>query len=223
MPDLTLLYITAQALPDPWLAFHRQHLEGFGYPILQIGRRSGDLLDTEPKSYCNIYRQMRRGAEVIPTPYLAIVEDDVLYTASHFQLRPPDDRTFVYNRHRWALFTWGDPIYSWRDRVSNCALIAPTTLVRAALDERFVKFPDGWPDSLAGELGRERVESQLGVTRRRMVELYSRAAIVQINHAHASEDRQRRQRKALGPIQALEIPHWGKASAIRDRWLVTAG
>jgi hypothetical protein len=219
MTDLTLLYITAQRLPESWQAWHREHLDGFGWPVFQIGRTSGDLLDTAPQSYCNIYRQLLRGCHAVSTPYVAVAEDDVLYTASHFRLRPPNEQTVVYNRHRWALFTWGPAIYSWRDRVSNCALIAPRALLIDALEERFAKYPDGWPEHAVGEVGRDRVERQLGVTRRQAVELYSREAIVQINHATATEDRQRRQRKALGPIQAVDIPHWGRAASVRHHFL----
>jgi hypothetical protein len=51
------------------------------------------------------------------------------------------------------------------------------------------------------------------------VELYSREAIVQINHTTATEDRQQRQRKALGPIQAVDIPHWGHADLVRRQFM----
>jgi hypothetical protein len=217
--DLTLLYITAQRLPASWQIWHRRHIDAFGWPVFQIGRTSGDLLDTEPQSYCNIYRQMLRGCHAVTTPFVAMAEDDVLYSASHFSLRPPDSRAVVYNRHRWALFTWGPAIYSWRDRVSNCSLIAPRALLIDALEERFAKHPNGWPERATGEVGRDRVERQLGVTLRRAVELYSREAIIQINHTTATEDRQRRQRKALGPIQAVDIPHWGHASVVRSQFL----
>jgi hypothetical protein len=217
--DLTLLYITAQRLPASWQIWHRRHIDAFGWPVFQIGRTSGDLLDTEPRSYCNIYRQMLRGCHAVSTPFVAMAEDDVLYTSSHFTLRPPDGQAVVYNRHRWALFTWGPAIYSWRDRVSNCSLIAPRAMLIDALEERFAKHPNGWPEHATGEVGRDRVERQLGVTLRRSEELYSREAIIQINHTTATEDRQRRKRKALGPIQAVDIPHWGHASVVRSQFL----
>jgi hypothetical protein len=217
--DLTILYITAQRLPESWQIWHRQHLDGFDWPVFQIGRASGDLMDTAPMSYCNIYRQLLRGCHAVSTPFVAMAEDDVLYSASHFRLCPPDNQTVVYNRHRWALFTWGPAIYSWRDRVSNCALIAPRALLIEALEERFAKYPDGWPEHATGEVGRDRVERQLGVTLRKAVELYSREAIVQLNHTLSTEDRQRRQRKALGPIQAVDIPHWGHATDVRTLFM----
>lgn len=214
--DLTLLFITAGETPPGWANFHLEQIEG--YPRITVSRKAGaDLHDTEPKSYENIYRQMLRAAKLARTPYVAMVEDDVLYSREHFDYRPPMD-TFAYNQHRWALFTWGEPIYSMRNRKSNCSLIAPTALLIEALEERFAKHPHGWPEAFAGELGRDRVERGLGVTLRKSVEFYSSVGIVQLNHEHASEPRQRTRRKSLGPIKAYDIPYWGRAQDILRVW-----
>lgn len=214
--DLTLLFITAGETPPRWAALHLEHLQG--YRRITVSRKlGGDIHDTYPKGYENIYRQMLSAARLATTPYVAMVEDDVLYSQEHFTYRPALD-TFAYNQHRWALFTWGEPTYSMRNRKSNCSLIAPRELLIEALEERFAKHPNGIPAAFCGELGRERIDKALGVTPRRSVEFYSETGIIQINHDKGTEDRQRRYRKRLGQVKAFDIPRWGRAADILDLW-----
>lgn len=210
MNDLTLLFITAGKVPEKWKAFHAEQLAKLPYPMIT-------LRDEEKMGYEMIYKRMLEGAKQATTPYVAIIEDDVLYPPEHFKFRPPLD-TFAYNQHRWALFTWGVPTYNWRNRKSNCSLIAPRELMIEALEERFAKWPNGIPKEWCGELGRENVERWLGVTPRKSIEWHSTVAVVQINHDSGSEDRQQRHRKDLGPIRAFDIPVWGKASELIKKY-----
>lgn len=189
------------------------------YPIIGVSRKPlnipivdyTNLIDTEPKSLSNIYYQMLQAAKVATTEFVAIAEDDCFYHKDHFKFRPKADE-FLYDQNRFALFTWGIPTYSWRNRKSNCSLIAPRKLLIEALEERFAKWPDGTPDNITGELGRSMVEKNLHITRRKSVEVYGEVSIIQFNHANASEDRQRNQRKRLGQIKAYDLYHWGKAA-----------
>ena len=176
-----------------------------------------NLLDTDEPGYLNIYRQMLRGAKLCNTKYIATAEDDCLYPKEHFTLRPKDDE-FLYNQHRWALFTWDPSMYSWRNRKSNCTLIAPRQLLIDALEERFNKWGDNWPQEFIGELGRERVDRGLGVTPRKSVEAYSTIGVVQFNHPFAMEDRQKRMRKSHGNIRAYSVPVWGQSSELVKKY-----
>jgi hypothetical protein len=219
MQDLTIIYLTLNEVPESFAQFQRKVLlDAVGdTPIISVSRKPIDLgmnlLDTNKKSYINIYRQMLRAAKLATTEYVAVAEDDCLYPKEHYELRPHNKDTFLYNQNRWALFTWGVPTYSMRQRKSNCTLIAPIQLMIDALEERFAKYPlDTMPQSYVGELGREMVEKGLGVTPRRSVEVFSEVSVIQINHDNATEDRQKRHRKSLGQIKAYNIPHWGKAS-----------
>ena len=170
------------------------------------------LLDDRPKSLSNIYWQMLQAAKLATTDYVATAEDDCLYHASHFTFcRPPLD-TFAYDQNRMGLFTWGTPTYNWRNRKSNCTLIAPRRLLIETLEERFAKWPDGTPDKITGEVGRRMVEKNLKVTERTSIEVFNDVSVIMVNHEYGSEDRQRTHRKSLGPIRAYDIPHWGKAS-----------
>ncbi len=197
-----MLLITAGKRPKRWAAWHASILVDLKYPLITMH-------DEEKLGEQMIYQRMLEGAKQATTPYVAVIEDDVLYSEEHFHFRPDMD-TFAYNQCRWALFVSDKgAMYSMRNRKSNCSLIAPRELLIEALEERFAKHPNGWP--WVGELGRHNVEKKLGVTLRKSIEWHSKVGIVQINHADASEDRQRRNRKEHGPIRAYRIPYWGES------------
>lgn len=204
--DLTLLFITAGEVPPKWRAFHAEQLAKLPYPIIT-------MRDERKMGYEFIYRRMLEGAKQASTPFVAVIEDDVLYPIEHFDYRPKMDE-FAYNQHRWALLAWNPTMYSWRNRKSNCSLIAPRELMIEALEERFAKHPNGILPEHCGELGRKNVERWLGVSPRKSVEWYSKIGLVQINHDDASEDRQKRHRKDFGPVKAYDIPRWGRAEEL---------
>ncbi len=201
MTDLTLIFITAGKRPERWAKFHAEQLAKLPYPIITMH-------DEEKLGEVMIYKRLLEGAKQATTPFIAVIEDDVLYPPEHFYFRPQMDE-FAYNQHRWALFDWDPRMYSWRNRKSNCTLIAPRELAIEALEERFTKWGDDWPR--IGELGRENVETRLGVKIRKSVEWHSKIGVVQVNHSGASEDRQNRKRKDFGPMKAIEIPYWGRS------------
>ncbi|MBX4189787.1 hypothetical protein KW791_00595 [Candidatus Parcubacteria bacterium] len=218
--DITGIYISLNKLPQYWVDYHLEVLKDAapGMPIISITKKPMDLgmnlLDTDEPGYTNIYRQLLRAAKLATTKYVAMIEDDCLYSKSHFfKFRPQDDE-FAYNRNRWSLFSWGEPIYSLRQRLSNCSLIAPRDLLIEALQERFDKYNGHPPDSEMGECGRARIEDRLKVTRRKQVDFLSRVSIVHINHPLGTEDRQQQQWKSHAEIRAYDIPHWGKAADI---------
>jgi hypothetical protein len=203
MNDLTLIFITAGERPQKWAKFHAEHLSMLPYPMIT-------MRDEKKMGEQMIYQRLLEGAKQATTPYIAVVEDDVLYHPDHFKYRPDAD-TFSYNQNRWAIFTWDNGMmYSWRNRKSNCSLIAPRELAIEALEERFALNPNAWP--WVGELGRHNVERRLGVTLRKSVEWFSKIAVIQFNHDGSSEERQGRHRKEHGVMRAYDMPHWGKSS-----------
>lgn len=222
--DLTIIYITASLIPEKFADYQRNILKDAsgGAPIISISRKPLDfgenILDDGERSTDNIYRQMLRGIKLAKTPFIAMAEDDTLYTEEHFTIfRPPLD-TFAYNQNRLALFIWGQPMYNWRNRISNATLIAPRELAIEALEERFKKWPNTIPDPIVGELGRARVDRNLGITVRKLVEFYSETSLVQFNHEMASERAQRRHTKRPGPIKAYDIPYWGRAIDLKKKF-----
>ena len=216
MQDLSVLFLTLNRMPQHFAEYQFETLKKAvgDARLLAVSRQPMDceyILDDNEPGYINIYRQMLRGAKLLDTEYIAVAEDDCLYHKSHYKLRPSAIDTFLYNQHRWGLFTWDAQMYSWRNRYSNSTLIAPRKLLIEALEERFEKLGDNWNPKFIGEVGRDRVERGLGVTRRKSEIAFSPISVVQFNHVDAHEERQKRRRKSFGNIRATDIPHWGKS------------
>lgn len=215
--DLTVIYLTMNNMPEAWTEFHLGHLKKAvsNFPVISISRAPIDfgenLIDEGPYGYVNIYRQILRGAKLAKTKYIAIAEDDTLYHENHFTCFRPGVKEFAYNRNRWSIFSWGTPVYSLRQRISNCSCIAPRELMIEALEERFAKCGYDIPVTACGECGRNKLERRLGITLRRQVDFFSHISVVQLSHPSGTEDRQKIMRKRHAEIQAYDIPHWKKA------------
>lgn len=154
---------------------------------------------------------MLRAAKLAKTDYIAIAEDDALYHRQHFKKFRPAPDTFAYNMNRLLLFTWGEPTYSWKDRVSNATLIAPRELLIKCLEERFAKWPNGTPLDRTGEVGRPIISNGLGLKPYKMTTFYSDVSVVVFNHNFASEAHQRNHVKKMGSLRSFDIPYWGRA------------
>jgi hypothetical protein len=218
--DLTIIYLTASLVPEKFAKFQRETLLKaiWDTPVISVSRKPLDfgtnIIDDWEKCTHNIYVQMLRAAKMATTKYIAIAEDDALYHEYHFTFHRPADDTFAYDQNRLALFTWWEPIYHWRNRRSNCSLIAPTKLLIEALEERFAKWPNWIPEHIVGELGRGMVERNLRVTERKSEDVFCNTSIIHFNHENASEERQRKHRKSYGPIRAYDVPVWWKADEL---------
>jgi hypothetical protein len=218
MQDLTILMLTLNKVPKDWAEYHKKVLlEAVGdFPILTISKEPMDwgtnIIQTEAEGSSNVYWQMLKAAKIATTPYVAMAEDDVLYPREHFLFRPPLD-TFAYNMSRWSLFTW-EPVYNHRGRRGNFSLIAPRELLIETLEERFAKYPDGIPEDLAGEVGRERVDRRMGIQTRKVMEMWTTIPVVVFHHDFEMDRVAREHRKRMGALRAYDIPHWGKAEEL---------
>lgn len=216
MNDLTIIYLTINQMPQRWATFHMEHLlraiENRPMVVISkepmdIGRANTEyLIQSEPPSEWNVYHQLLRGSALADTKYVAVAEDDTLYTRGHFsEFRPPDDAV-SYNLARWSVFTWRRrPFYTQIRRHGNFAMIGPRSLVMDAISEREDKYPEG--HSVAGEIGRPHIERRLRVSRRKLVDWYSREPIVNLAHPKGLSGRGKR----TGELKAWDIPIWGKA------------
>lgn len=219
--DITILYITMNLMSKKWVDFQNHHLlkAADGAPIISISRQpmtlGTNLIDTGTPGYWNLYLQILRAAKIADTKYVALAEDDVLYTRAHFhEFRPPMDKV-AYDRSRWSLFTWEkEPFFCLRQRISNCSMIAPREYLISALEERQTRWPNGPDEKLLGEVGRSKVDSRLNVSQRGCVEFYSYGPIVQLNHPNGHDATQRTQWKRHGQVRAFDIPYWGPAKEI---------
>lgn len=217
MSDLTVIYLTANKLPERFALTQREYLlqAAKGYRIITVSPidihfGDGWVVDMGKKSHANMYFQLLRAAQFVKTPYIATAEDDVFYAKEHFNFyRPPQDAV-AYDMSRWSLFTW-NPVYNLKQRVSNCMLIAPRDYLIAALEERFSKYnPDNFPPHLVSEIGR--YEKNLGITPRNMVKVYAEVPSIQFNHPNGTDSTE--QRKRMGQLKAHDIPFWGKAEEL---------
>lgn len=185
-------------------------------PMITVSRvpmEGTNIIQNGPYNASNIYRQMLIAGKMVKTPFVAIAEDDALYPKEHFEYRP-HKYEFAYDMSRWAILTWGEPTYFWRNRLSNLTMIAPRELMIKCLEERFAKYPNGTPEWATGELGKERIERRLGLPSYRMVQYYSKIPIVNFNHVNSIDPREQTQKKALANLRAFDIPRWGRAEDI---------
>jgi hypothetical protein len=220
--DLTVIYLTCNKHPKGFAEFQRKTLvDAMGEAkLISVSREPLDfgknILDTGKESHINMYYQLMEAAKVADTPYIAVAEDDVLYSKEHFTtFRPPEDG-FAYNMSRWSLYTW-KPIYSIKQRISNCTLIAPRKKLIEAWEERFKKYPgDSMPSYFVCELTRNSYERQLVVTEHKRYEFFSEVPVIHLNHDVGKDGLGRR--KGLGQIKAYDIPVWGKAEELIKRY-----
>ena len=232
MSDLTVIYLTVNKMPYRWVQYHMGHLlEAVqDRPLIVISRKSMSIddpqggtrpnthymLQDEPPSGWNIYVQLLRGAKVAETDFVAVAEDDTLYTWRHFSdFRPPMDAV-AYDMSRWSVFSWLErPMFSVVRRPGNFAMIGPRELVIEALEERMARYPRGC--AVHGEIGRQDVECRLGVTPRNAVEWYCIDPIVTLCHPLGLSPTcigERGVKRKPGELKAWDIPRWGKAADI---------
>lgn len=230
--DLTVIFLTLNQMPYRWEQFHLGHL------LLAVGERPMVVCSKEPMEISNpygqarpnteyliqegpfgawnVYRQILRASKLATTKYVAVAEDDTLYSRRHFSdFRPPDDAV-SYDMSRWSVFSWSPkPMFSAIRRFGNFMMIGPRALVIDAIEEREEKYPGGF--HYAGEIGRRDVERNLRVSRHNLVDWYCIHASVNLCHPQGLSptyiDTPKLERKP-GELKAWDIPYWGKAAAI---------
>ena len=160
------------------------------------------------------------GAKQAETKYIALCEDDVLYSEEHFKHRPINDNIFAYNLAYWSIQTWGSPLFSHKagGRRNLHSLICARDAFIEAMEERFNKYPNGLQDiSIWAEPGK--YEKHLGVTERPTEEFYTNPPNIVFDHQTALSYRNLGRRKRLGEFRATELPYWGNAKEIRNLYV----
>lgn len=215
--DLTLVYYTANVISESFSRNMQYNLLKVAphYPLISVSQKPisfGKNITVDlPRHHLSIYRQALAGAKAATTKYIALVEDDILYSPAHFKHRPAPG-VFAYNIGYWGLYTWASDIFSWKGRRNLSQLICERGLFIEAMEERFSKYPDGTNLSIWAEPGK--YESQLGVTVRQTEEFFSNPPNIMFAHEAALGYENLGTRKRLGELRATEIPYWGKASEV---------
>lgn len=220
MNDITIIFLTASRVPKEWVKFHRSVLEkAIGQtPVISLSRAALDfgtnIVQTEAESSSNVFFQLLRGAKLAKTSYIAVAEDDTLYPADHFKLRPPDGAV-AYNLSRWVVnIARNNPCYYSHANSVNASLIGPRELVIRTLEERYNKYPNGTPVQYTGEIGRHEIENGLQIRRVKKVSLYTDIPIIQFKHNYRRPEVGNVAETQLGPIQSYDIPYWGKVEEL---------
>jgi len=223
--DLTVIYYTANVISE-WFAenirFQLKSVIGDA-PLISVSKKPIDFgtnicVGNTPRSNANIYRQALTGAKAATTKYIAMAEDDVLYSPEHFKHRSSPGK-FAYNVGYWGLYTWSDPpVFSFKGRRNTHSLICERDLFIEAVEERFAKHPDDdkIDPNLFGELGK--YDRQLGVTVRETEEFYTHPPNIMFSHESALAFSNLGKRKRLGVMLADRIPYWGTAREIRKMY-----
>jgi len=149
MSDLTILYYTANTIPESTGQRIRNNLLkviGDKFPILSVSQKPIKLsqnicVGEIGRSKYNEYKQILIGAGEIKTKYVACAEDDMLYSLEHFMYRPPGG-VFAYETNMWyaaASYYW-----RWEDRNQPLGMwgcITETETLLQNLSTRYSLYP----------------------------------------------------------------------------------
>ena len=225
-PDLTVVYYTANTIPEHFAKHtQKQLLLAIGnLPLIVVSKKPMDLgelsenivCDT-PRSHVNIYKQAFIGVEAAQTKYIALAEDDILYSPEHFKFRPKPGK-FAYNLSYWGIYTWTEPVFSFKGRKNLWSLICERELFLEAMTERFMKYPNDADidPNIFGEPGK--YENKLGVTPRETEDFWTHPANIMFSHESAISFEGLGKRKALGKLRATALPYWGRAEVIQGMY-----
>lgn len=231
--DLSVIYYTSNYLEkeNPVFVENTKHflLEAIDdYPLISVSQQPmnfgenicvGDI----GRSHLNIYKQILIGCKAAKTKYVAMAEDDILYSFAHFHTMVPNNNIFLYDLAKLSIFTWSKPpMFSFRTRrkVVN-QLIAPREMLIEALEERFARadvlraqgMEEGKILSNWGDPGR--YENLLGVSPRELRGEYFGVPSIVFTHPKAyGYEFNHGKRKRLGDIRIIEEANWGRAEDI---------
>jgi hypothetical protein len=166
------------------------------------------------RSHLNLYKQILIGCKEAKTQYVALAEDDVLYSPDYFDYIPSPGK-FAYNMAKWSIYTWVQPaMYAFKYRQVINSLVVERDVIISALEERFNKYanPQDFPLKFWADFGR--LENHLGVRVQPTEEFYSDAPNIVFSHDNAFGYLLMGKRKKLDKVRAFDIPYWGKASDI---------
>jgi hypothetical protein len=245
MSDLTVIYYTSNYLEkkNPYFVANtkKQLLKAIGdIPLISVSQEPMDFgknicLGIIGRSHLNIYRQILEGCKAATTKFVALAEDDILYSPEHFDFRRyiknPREDTFYYDMCKLSIFTWIRPaLFSFRFKreVVN-QLIAPRQLLIDALEERFrrvevlikkikiehpeITDPEQRIIKYWGDLGR--YEDILGVTVRKTRQESCTNPSIVFSHEYAfGYEVNQGKKKRLGDLRIHSVPYWGSAEEV---------
>lgn len=220
MQDLTCVYYSANVISDYFAGnTQKQLLKALdNLPLISVSKKPMDLgkniVVDLPRSQASIYRQVLIGAKEAKTKYVAMAEDDVLYSPEHFKFRPKTGH-WGYNMNAWSIFTWGIPMFTYKapgGRRNLNGLICEREMLIDHLERRFELWPNEVNISIFGEPGK--YDSQLGTTPYPSEDFYTNPPNIVFSHQTNLQFEGLGTRKGLGQIRATEVPYWGTVELV---------
>jgi hypothetical protein len=223
--DITIVYYTANSIPPKAAERLRSQLKFTAHmlniPVVSVSQEPLELgnnvcVGKLGMSIWNLYFQIMCGLECVTTTFVAMCEDDCLYSPSHFRTCRPE-KDIAFNMNRWSLRIWPrHPVYSQKDRVVFSQMIAHTLTLEDALKERLVlRTPNlsvEKEDHLKLYLGEPgRYDKQLGITVRTTERFSSPEPNVVFDHLYGLQSQHLAKRKKMGPLQVEVLEPWGSA------------
>ena len=198
MEDVSIIYYTCNYLEEKnpyFLANTRKQLEKAiaDKPLIVVSQKpvqwprmtENVVMGDIGRSHLNIYWQILEGCKKAKTKWVAMAEDDILYSEPHFNFwyfvkqEQMDKDVFLYDMNKVSLFTWSKPpIFSFRSkRMVVNQLVAKRDMLIDAMEERFARLevlrktmPEEGILKFWGDPGR--YEGNLGVTIRNTFQYY---------------------------------------------------
>ena len=240
MESVSIIYYTSNYLDDHnpyFLANTRRQLERAiaDKPLIVVSQKPvqwarmtenvvvGDI----GRSHLNIYWQILQGAKKATTKWVAMAEDDILYSEPHFNFwnfvkqEFMDDDYFLYDMNKVSIFTWEkQQMFSFRSkRMVVNQLVAKRDMLIEAMEERFAKLIElrkVWEErkilKFWGDPGR--YEDGLGVTIRPTYQYYSWIPSIVFSHEEALGFLTQGKKKRQGDLRIIELADWGTADSI---------
>lgn len=233
--DLSIIYYTSNYLDEKHPAFlektRAQLLKAAdGLPIVIVSQKPTMFGDNSinvcvgdiGRGHLNIYRQILEGCKAAKTEFVAMAEDDILYSYEHFHTYVPNGEVFLYDMNRLSIFTWiKPPLFSYRHhRTVVNQLIAPRKMLIDCLEDRFGRLP-----KLIERMGEERMlrfwgdpgryEENLGCPPRAIDTFMCTCPSIVFSHEYAyGYEYNQGKRKRLGDLRIIEVPFWGRAEDV---------
>ena len=223
MPDLTIIYYTANRAPEKFAENVRKQIEkaARGIQIISVSQEPIDFgtnicMGNIGQNTYNVYRQLLIGAKAAKTRFIATAEDDTLYSYEHYHSRLPNHFTFLYNMNRWSFYTWSKPpVFTYKEgRALLSQLICRREDLIASLEERFDRYKSEKeiPVQWFGEPGR--YERSMGIRIWALERFHTDKPNIIIPHPSTLSYNQYGTRKRYGKEIVSELPGWGTAEEV---------
>lgn len=166
---LTVLYYSDNRVAEDIQRVVLNNIRGMKNPIISVTQKPLDLgknicVGEIGTSWLNLYKQLKIAAEAAETEYVAMAEDDCLYTQEHYDWTPPRNDTFYYNENVWFV-QWGgnhpelNGMYSnyWTERRALSQLICSRDILLKDIDLKLQFLEGDIPVETIGEPGYSRL------------------------------------------------------------------